>query len=123
MVQSSLAGLHCKPPEQVTEVWWAAIAVALSSAAGSNHSGIVICRAQARRVQQLASAAPAHGSLPNSGWRAARCKLDTAVLDGMFPVRLSLPTHISPFLTLILTTGTLSSSQLLTGINTVALIS
>lgn len=49
--------------------------------------------------------------------------LDTAVLDGMFPVRFSLPTHIPPFLTLIVTTGTLSSSQLLTGINIVALIS
>lgn len=79
--------------------------------------------AQARRGQQPASAAPDHGSLPNADWRAALRELDTAVLDGMFPVSFSLPTHISPFLTLIVTTGMLSSSQLLTGINIVALVS
>lgn len=49
--------------------------------------------------------------------------LHTSVLDGTFPVHFSLPTHISPFLNLFITTGTLSSSQLLIGINTVALIS
>jgi len=83
----------------------------------------VVCCVQARSGQQLASTAPAHGSSPSADWRAALCQLHTAVLDRMFPVQFSLPTHISPFLTLVVTTGTLSSSQLLTGINTAALIS
>lgn len=99
------AGPCCELSERVGEVfeqlWWCdLVCTGTQRAATSQPTGHLRTRA---------------GALP--------AELDTAVLDGMFPVRFSLPTHVSPFLTLIVTTGTVSSSQLLTGINTVALTS
>lgn len=111
MVQSGLAGgPHCEPPEWVRKVfeqlwrwyglvcrvgWLEVLTVSHQSGSGrylSNRGGGMVWCAQAHRGQQPASAAPAHRSSPNTDWHAALCELDTAVLDGMFPV-LFLPSY------------------------------
>lgn len=63
------------------------------------------------------------GTLPCPAPHHCPALFHTSVLDGTFPVHFTLPTHISPFLNLLITTGTLSSSSLFIGINVVALIS